>query len=496
VVLNIKGLGLGLTIFGLSTLALHGAFAQESMLSLESKGTAAVLRTEALQLVYASPIVVDDTLRGVAMLAELAEQGDVEAKIALGDLYLYGTLLARDWPKALQLYDSAADAGNGQGLYNYGMMLMWEERDPTLAETMLIRAGEMGVTEAWATLAEGAMYGYLGDDSISQAKFDAFAQRGVAEGVDRIAVLEATRHMRGISVESSGSRALEILEMASDQGNVEALRFLVRVVRDGNGNAILADRSRALELLEAYRPLLSALEFEQLKLTINAASSRSVADLEQFARDVKERPEVINVDFARDLIAANANALVYLLRSNLDVVVSENAIDTTDMETDASPMVGGGPMFADQNVVKNLLSSADHTIFVAGIRVAGMGAMLQTQGPFTVFAPTNAAFDALSEGTMDTLFREESYEKLSKVLGSHVVAGNISASELMTRARASRDRFYHFKTISGAALSAKVSSSGNVYIFDETGNAYRISTSDVAQSNGVIHVIDGVLMPR
>ncbi|MFU8824103.1 fasciclin domain-containing protein [Yoonia sp.] len=166
------------------------------------------------------------------------------------------------------------------------------------------------------------------------------------------------------------------------------------------------------------------------------------------------------------------------------------------MDAGNNPMVGGAPMFADRNIVENAVNSADHTTLVAAVQAAGLVDTLQSEGPFTVFAPTNAAFDALPEGTVDTLLMEENRDTLVKVLTSHVVAGNISAAELTRQARASSDGFFHFNTVSGAALSAQVRPSGAVFIFDESGNAYRVSIADVNQSNGVIHVVDGVLLPR
>ncbi len=167
-----------------------------------------------------------------------------------------------------------------------------------------------------------------------------------------------------------------------------------------------------------------------------------------------------------------------------------------DMASGDNPMVGGAEMFADRNIIDNAMNSQDHTTLVAAIKAAELGETLQGEGPFTVFAPTNAAFDALPDGTVDTLLMEENRDDLTRILTSHVVEGNISAAELMEQARASADGFFHFDTLSGAALSAQVSPSGEVFIFDESGNAHLVSTADVTQSNGVIHVVDGVLLPR
>jgi len=161
----------------------------------------------------------------------------------------------------------------------------------------------------------------------------------------------------------------------------------------------------------------------------------------------------------------------------------------------ANPEVGGAPMLADRNIVENAVNSADHTTLVAAVEAAELVEALQGPGPFTVFAPVNAAFDALPDGTVDTLLMPENQDMLQRVLTSHVVAGDLSGSELMRRARNSGDGFFHMETLSGAALSAQVR--GNtLWIYDESGNAGRVTIDDVNQSNGVIHVVDHVLLPR
>lgn len=179
-----------------------------------------------------------------------------------------------------------------------------------------------------------------------------------------------------------------------------------------------------------------------------------------------------------------------------DAGATEAAPMESGMNAGDNPMVGGAAMFADRNIVENAVNSADHTTLVAAVQAAGLVETLQGEGPFTVFAPTNAAFDALPAGTVETLLMEENRAALTRVLTSHVVAGKISAAELASMARASSDGFHHFNAVSGAALSAQVRPSGAVYIYDESGNAYLVSVADVNQSNGVIHVVDGVLLPR
>lgn len=159
------------------------------------------------------------------------------------------------------------------------------------------------------------------------------------------------------------------------------------------------------------------------------------------------------------------------------------------------PMVGGAPMFPDRNIVENAVNSADHTTLVAAVQAAGLVEALQGPGPFTVFAPVNAAFDALPPGTVESLLQPANLAALQRVLTSHVVAERLSAEDLRRRARASRDGFVHLSTLSGAPLSVQVRGR-SLYVYDQAGGAGRITISNVGQSNGVIHVVDRVLLPR
>jgi uncharacterized surface protein with fasciclin (FAS1) repeats len=161
----------------------------------------------------------------------------------------------------------------------------------------------------------------------------------------------------------------------------------------------------------------------------------------------------------------------------------------------ANPDVGGAPMFESKNIVENAVNSKDHTTLVAAVQAAGLVDTLASPGPFTVFAPVNAAFDALPAGTVETLLAPENKDMLTKVLTAHVVAGNISGAELMAKAKASDTGFYQFLTVSGDTLSATVRG-GKLYIVDESGNGAGVTIADVNQSNGVIHVVNSVLVPK
>ena len=159
-----------------------------------------------------------------------------------------------------------------------------------------------------------------------------------------------------------------------------------------------------------------------------------------------------------------------------------------------NPMVGGAEMYPEKNIVENAMNSKDHTTLVAAVKAAGLVETLQGKGPFTVFAPVNAAFDALPAGTVDSLLKPEAKDTLVKILTAHVVSGSYSAADLMKKAKAMGGR-YNLVTLSGDNLTA-VLRGKHLYIFDESGGAALVSIADVNQSNGVIHVVDDVLLPK
>ncbi len=160
----------------------------------------------------------------------------------------------------------------------------------------------------------------------------------------------------------------------------------------------------------------------------------------------------------------------------------------------SNPMVGGEAMFPDRDIVTNAMKSADHTTLVAAVAAAGLVETLKTGGPFTVFAPTNAAFTALPAGTVETLLRPENKTALTGVLTYHVVAERLDAAALMTRIRAGNGTAA-LRTVNGGELRATMNGPRNIQIRDAKGNTANISTYDVYQSNGVIMVIDKVLLP-
>ena len=161
--------------------------------------------------------------------------------------------------------------------------------------------------------------------------------------------------------------------------------------------------------------------------------------------------------------------------------------------TAAPKMVGGAPMFATKDIIDNAVNSKDHTTLVAAVKAAGLVDTLKGAGPFTVFAPTNTAFAALPAGTVDTLLKPENKGTLTTVLTYHVVPGRIDAAALAQQIRAGGGKAT-LKTAAGGTLTASMRGS-DVLVMDAKGNAAVVTTSDVYQSNGVIHVVDKVLLP-
>ncbi|TKT75014.1 fasciclin domain-containing protein [Aquamicrobium sp. LC103] len=159
-----------------------------------------------------------------------------------------------------------------------------------------------------------------------------------------------------------------------------------------------------------------------------------------------------------------------------------------------NPMVGGAAMFADKNIVENAMNSKDHTTLVAAVKAADLVETLQGEGPFTVFAPTNEAFEALPAGTVDKLLKPENKEQLAKVLTCHVVAAD-AMSDAIGKMISDDGGEHDVKTVGGCVLKAKMDGD-KIMLTDETGGTATVTIADVDQSNGVIHVIDKVLLPK
>ena len=158
------------------------------------------------------------------------------------------------------------------------------------------------------------------------------------------------------------------------------------------------------------------------------------------------------------------------------------------------PMVGGAPMYATKNIIQNAVNSKDHTTLVAAVKAGGLVDTLQGSGPFTVFAPTNTAFAALPAGTVDTLLKPENKDALDKILTYHVVPGRLDSRMLDQQITMGGGKVV-LKTVQGEPLTVQ-GSGRNLTVTDEKGGTARITIADVYQSNGVIQVVDKVLLPN
>jgi len=155
--------------------------------------------------------------------------------------------------------------------------------------------------------------------------------------------------------------------------------------------------------------------------------------------------------------------------------------------------VGGAPMYPSKNIVQNAIHSKDHTTLVAAVKAAGLVGTLESPGPFTVFAPTNEAFAKLPAGTVDTLLKPENKKTLTNVLTYHVVPGRLTAKDLMAKIDAGHGKAM-LKTVEGADLTFEMKN-GKLWVVDAKGDTAQVTIRNVMQSNGVIHVIDTVLLP-
>jgi len=180
--------------------------------------------------------------------------------------------------------------------------------------------------------------------------------------------------------------------------------------------------------------------------------------------------------------------------TKLAAIMLASALAAVTLTVSAQVMVGGAAMYANKDIVDNAVNSKDHTTLVAAVKAAGLVDTLKSPGPFTVFAPTNEAFAALPAGTVDTLLKPENKATLVKVLTYHVVAGKMDAATLMAAIKAGGGKA-QLKTVAGGSLWASMSG-GHVMITDEKGDVATVTIADVIQSNGVIHVIDKVMLPN
>jgi uncharacterized surface protein with fasciclin (FAS1) repeats len=186
------------------------------------------------------------------------------------------------------------------------------------------------------------------------------------------------------------------------------------------------------------------------------------------------------------LLSAAAFAALALTAAVVAPASAQDKMTKSEMSGEKTVMVGGAAMFRSKNIIQNAVNSKDHTTLVAAVKAAGLVDTLEGKGPFTVFAPTNAAFAKLPAGTVDTLVKPENKATLTKILTYHVVPGKLEASDLTDGKT--------LKTVEGEELTVR-RSGDTVMIIDSKGGSSTVTIPNVNQSNGVIHVVDTVLMP-
>jgi uncharacterized surface protein with fasciclin (FAS1) repeats len=177
------------------------------------------------------------------------------------------------------------------------------------------------------------------------------------------------------------------------------------------------------------------------------------------------------------------------------IVLATLLVGATAADAQAEVMVGGQPMLPAKTIVDNAVNSADHTTLVAAVSAAGLVETLKSEGPFTVFAPVNRAFEALPPGTVDDLLKPENHDALTGILTYHVVPGKLDSKALRERVAAGGG-MAELETVNGEILTVKANGPHNLIVEDGQGGMATISTYDVYQSNGVIHVVESVLLPR
>jgi uncharacterized surface protein with fasciclin (FAS1) repeats len=179
----------------------------------------------------------------------------------------------------------------------------------------------------------------------------------------------------------------------------------------------------------------------------------------------------------------------------LSLILATMSLAAVSVAAQDMPMVGGAPMYPMKNIVQNASTANNLTTLVVAVKAAGLVETLEGPGPFTVFAPTNDAFNKLPAGTVETLLKPENKDQLTKILTYHVVAGRMNASDLMKQIKDGGGKAM-LKTVEGGTLTASMQGQHTIVLTDEKGGTATVTQANVYQSNGVVHVIDAVLLPN
>lgn len=290
--------------------------ARELLEAAIQKGEKDAMRVLGEQLVVGE-LFERDTETGVALLERAIAMRDTKAEVVLGKYFLEGQHMRRDRARALELFEAAATTGDGSGLALYGEDLMWREAGATTAEKMLSRAAALGETKAFVTLAEGAMYGYLGGGAISRAKYAGYAEKARDADEPRIEVLEAERSMWGIGMRASGPETIARLTKGADKGNTHSAKALIALLRDGNGLNVRRSKTDAAAALDAYGDLLSDSERAEYDFTLKAATARTPIAYAEVASAFEAWPQFKSRQFGSEIYKANPNVAFYILQVRL-----------------------------------------------------------------------------------------------------------------------------------------------------------------------------------
>ncbi|MBK7870429.1 MAG: fasciclin domain-containing protein [Saprospiraceae bacterium] len=190
-----------------------------------------------------------------------------------------------------------------------------------------------------------------------------------------------------------------------------------------------------------------------------------------------------------------SNVKFVAIAALLFLCIGVSGLSAQNKMAENTVMVGDEAMYPKKNIVENAVNSKDHTTLVAAVQAAGLVETLKGAGPFTVFAPVNDAFENLPDGTVETLLKPENKKTLTTVLTYHVIAGKYDYNAIAAQIKKGKGKAT-LKTVSGGTLTAMMNGAHNITVKDEAGNVANISTYDVVQSNGVIHVVDQVLLPK
>jgi TPR repeat protein len=262
--------------------------------------------------------VKQNKAEGVKLLDDAIAKGDPKSSVTLGKLLMDGQFLKQDRNKALFLVQNAARMGNFEGVEAVGETLMWTGRtadDRREAERLLYLAGTSGRGSAWTTLAYGAIYGRLG--KADGAKYATYAEKARALGSTQIEVVEAERLLYGLGTKKNAARVVTNLEAAAANGNPDAIKFLIKLFRDGSRPDVKKNLTKAQAYFDTYGQKLPAADQQQQTLLLKIARATKLSEFVELSRAIRARPDFQSVDFQKQINSANWYFSVYLAQQSL-----------------------------------------------------------------------------------------------------------------------------------------------------------------------------------